>query len=74
MGKKVGKIKLELQGEKFAQMLEMNRISEFRQAIVHVNPGESKEAAWARYLFDNPLDVNAIVKIFIVPDNRKSSG
>ena len=72
MGKKVEKIKLELQGEKFVQLLDNNRTSEFREAVVHVKPGESKEEAWARHLFLHPLDVNAVVKIFIIPNNRQS--
>ncbi len=72
MGKKVDKINLEVQSEKFVQLFDENNISEFRGAIVHVKPGESKEVAWARHLFDNPQDVNAVVKIFIVPNNHKS--
>ena len=72
MGKKVDKINLEVQGENFVQMFDNTNISEFREAIVHVKPGESKETAWARHLFDNPLEVNAVVKIFIVPNNHKS--
>lgn len=72
MGKKVAKIRVELQGETFVQLFGNNNISDLREAIVHVETGESKEAAWARHLFDNPLDVNAVVKIFIVPSNHKS--
>jgi hypothetical protein len=67
MGKKVDKIKVELHGDTFVQLFGNNNISELRQAIVRVETGESKEAAWARHLFDNPLDVNAIVEIFIIP-------
>jgi UDP-N-acetylglucosamine 2-epimerase len=67
MGKKVDKIKVELHGDTFVQLFGNNKMSDLRQAIVHVEAGESKEAAWARHLFDNPLDVNAIVKIFIIP-------
>ncbi len=72
VGKKIAKIKLELYGDRFVQMLGDNKNSEFREAIVHVQPGETKEEAWARHLFDNPLDVNAIVKIFIVPSSINS--
>jgi hypothetical protein len=72
MGKKVDKIKVELHGDTFVQLFGNNNISDLRQAIVRVKPGESKEAAWARHLFDNPLDENAVVKIFIVPNNHKS--
>jgi hypothetical protein len=67
MGKLVEKIRVELQEDNFVQLFGNNKINDFRQAIVHVEAGESKEAAWARHLFDNPLDVNAIVKIFILP-------
>ena len=72
MGKKVDKINLEVERENSVQMFDNDNMSEFREAIVRVKPGESKEAAWARHLFDNPLDENAVVKIFIVPNNRKS--
>jgi hypothetical protein len=67
MGKKVGKIRVELQGDTFVQLFGNNTMSDLREAIVHVEAGESKESAWTRHLFDNPLDVNAVVKIFIIP-------
>jgi hypothetical protein len=73
MAKKVDRINLEVQNDKFVQLVENKSLGEFCEAIVHVKPGESKKSAWARHLFDNPLDENALVKIFIIPSNHKTT-
>lgn len=74
MGKKVDRFSLEIQGGNADRLLAKNSLGDLREAVVHVLPGESKEDAWARHLFDNPQDKNVFIKIFIVPSHRSSHG
>lgn len=70
MAKKVDNHDTEMQKERCRPGPHDPQPLDLREAIVYVQPGESKEEAWSRHVFENPQDDEAVVKIFIIPDPR----